>query len=276
MTSTTFQDNQNLSDNSGSSLTQFLNQDGSEFVINTTSGDAFISQSAAARVLDINERTVRRCKEDGLFTVETAVVNTPTGKRSSALISAEDFFILAQKYKPVVAKQMLKAGANLYIYGLVGYKISISEPTQPAPTPFQIPTTLSEALFLAGELAEKVDTLEAQIEADSEATALGQYINKGEGLIGMSEMARILETGRSRYLSELRECGIIMKGKVTPYQCWLERKLFKVTETLNAKNEIIMVTLITPKGQLYLAKRHKQFLANEWMIVRVERELNLV
>jgi hypothetical protein len=133
MTSTTFQDNQNLLDNIGSSLTQFIGQDGSEFVINTTSGDAFISQRAAARVLEVSESTIRKCKESGLFSIEIAEIVTPAGKRSAHLISAEDFFILAQKYKPVVAKQMLKAGANLYIYGLAGYKISISEPEPAKP-----------------------------------------------------------------------------------------------------------------------------------------------
>jgi hypothetical protein len=133
MTSTTFQDNQNLSDNTCSSLTQFIGQDGGEFVINTTTGDAFISQSAAGRVLGVSETTIRNNVKSLDLVIETAVINTPNGKRSSNLISAEDFFILAQKYKPVVAKQMLKAGANLYIYGLAGYKISISEPEPAKP-----------------------------------------------------------------------------------------------------------------------------------------------
>jgi hypothetical protein len=128
MTSTTFQDNQNLSNNICSNLTQFIGQDGNEFVINTTTGDAFISQSASGRLLEVSEWTIRDNVKSLDLVTETAVINTPAGKRSSRLISATDFYKLAEKYKPELAKQMLKAGANLYIYGLAGYKISLSEP----------------------------------------------------------------------------------------------------------------------------------------------------
>lgn len=133
MTSTTFQDNQNLSDNSGSSLTHFIGQDGNEFVINTATGDAFISQSASGRLLEVSEWTIRDNVKSLDLATETAVINTPAGKRSSRLISATDFYKLAEKYKPELAKQMLKAGANLYIYGLAGYKISIYEPEPAKP-----------------------------------------------------------------------------------------------------------------------------------------------
>jgi hypothetical protein len=133
MTSTTFQDNQNLSDNNGSSLTQFIGQDGNEFVINTTTGDAFISQSASGRLLEVSEWTIRDNVKSLDLVTKTAVINTPAGKRSSRLISATDFYKLAEKYKPELAKQMLKAGANLYIYGLAGYKISISNPEPAKP-----------------------------------------------------------------------------------------------------------------------------------------------
>jgi len=269
-------DNLSLSNNSGSALTQFIGQDGSEFVINTTTGAAFISQRAAARVLEINERTVRRNKEEGLFTVQTAEINTVSGLRCAALISAKDFYKLAEKYKPEVAEKMLEAGANVFIYGLAGYKLTLSESEALTPPQFDIPKTLSEALLLASELSSKLEAAEAKIEADSEATALGEYLNKGDGLIGIGDMARILEVGRSRYFIELRECGIIMKGKTTPYQHWLERGYFKVTEMVANDNSIVMVTLVTPKGQLYLSKRHKQFLENEWMLAKVEREVTLI
>jgi phage antirepressor YoqD-like protein len=252
------------------------NTDGLELFF-TSNRKVRASQSAIARMCKVSEATIRnRCSEpivknDPKCDVVYAQTSSTGGGKQSKLHNSRTIKILLKEFNPGLWEQFEDFGIDEGLAQMAGVPLTV----QPTPSPFQIPTTLSEALFLAGELAEKVDTLEAKIEADSEATALGEFLNKGEGLIGMGEMARILEVGRNRLFIELRELSIIMKGKTTPYQWCHEAGYFKVTETLDNNGDIVMVTLITPKGQKYLAKRHKKFLANEWMVVRVEKELNL-
>ena len=264
---------------------QFTAEKGSEFVICNTTGKPHATQIGLARILEMPESTLRwklnarslNNEANGLQPIspfEGMVKFNDSNRISLAkLFSAKDVFRLALDYNPKVADLMAEGGANMYLLHLAGYKAKLVE-LQPQP-PFDIPKTLGEALLLAGELSNKLDIAQAKIETDSEATALGEYLNKGEGLIGIGEIARVLEIGRNRFFIELRELGIMLEGKTIPKQVFLDRGYFKVTETLKNDRNIVMVTLVTPKGQLYLAKRHKQFLANEWMIARVEREVNL-
>jgi hypothetical protein len=122
-------DNNNLSNFDGQNLQQYTGQDGSEYVINTTNGDAFISQRGCARTLECNESTIRYYKEKGLFTTVTAQILTPDGKRTAQLISSKGFFKLAQIIKPEMAEKMEEGGSKMFLYGLAGYKIKLSEPS---------------------------------------------------------------------------------------------------------------------------------------------------
>ncbi len=272
---------------STTSIAQFTAEKGSEFVICNITGKPYATQKGVARILEMPESTLRgklgtrglNDEGNGFQTISPidGVVEHSGGNGSARakLFSAKDVLRLALDYNPKVADLMAEGGASMYLLHLAGYKAKLVEPESTQPQ-FDIPKTLGEALLLAGELSNKLDIAQAKIEADSEATALGEYLNKGEGLIGIGEMARVLEIGRNRFFIELRELGIMLEGKTIPKQIFLDRGYFKVTETLTNDRNIVMVTLVTPKGQLYLAKRHKQFLANEWMIARVEREVNLI
>lgn len=264
---------------STTSIAQFTAEKDSEFVICNTTGKPYATQKGVARILEMPESTLRgklsarglNDEANGLQPILPidGVVEHSGGKGSARakLYSAKDVFRLALDYNPKVADLMAEGGASMYLLHLAGYKAKLVEPSA-APTYREI------ALLWADEKT-RADIAEAKIEADSEATALGEYLNKGEGLIGIGEMARVFGVGRNRYFIELRECAIMLQGKTIPYQHYLDWGYFKVTETLTNDHNIVMVTLVTPKGQLYLAKRHKQFLANEWMIARVEREVNL-
>jgi hypothetical protein len=101
-------DNFNLSKNltkSPNNLTQFIGQDGSEFVIDTTTGDSFISTSAASRVLETARTTVRHAQIRLKIETISAEIQTAKGLRSVAMVNATDFYKLAEEFKPELAKQ---------------------------------------------------------------------------------------------------------------------------------------------------------------------------
>jgi phage antirepressor YoqD-like protein len=203
----------------------------------------------------------------------SAQILTPTGLRTVAMVTAKDLYKLAEDLQPDLAEMMLMAGANLYIYGLAGYKISVSE-TTPAP---QQPLTAFEYASLYVEAEKGRLALAAQIEKDKSATELGKLIDKAEGNISMGEYAKAIGTGRQRLFDQLREQKIIMPLPLnTPYQHHLEAKRFVVTEKVTEQGHVFAVTLITPKGQTYLAKKHLEYQNREKIVVMVEKELELV
>jgi hypothetical protein len=122
--------------------------DGLEFVVETTKGLAYATMSAAARMLGIDRKSVRDEVKGGGDYVETkAQVQTKGGIQRCSLISADVVFDLALKFNPELAKQMGKAGANLYMLGLAGYKIEVKE------RPIADPNAFAEHVYGIEELA---------------------------------------------------------------------------------------------------------------------------
>jgi hypothetical protein len=116
-----------------------LESNGLEFVVETDSGLAYASVSAAARMLDRNESTIRTALTSRNIATKEAQIQTTTGFKTSRLLASDDIFDLAFEYNLPLAKQMGKAGANLYILGLAGYKTQVVEkaPTNQLPEAFQ-------------------------------------------------------------------------------------------------------------------------------------------
>lgn len=134
----------------------------------------------------------------------------------------------------------------------------------------QLPTELSRLEILQLALASENEKLllEAQIEADRPATELGKAIGKSASNIRIGDFAKAIGMGQNRYFKELRECEIIMATSTLPYQRFLNSGYFVVTQVVQG-DRIFPVSLITPKGQAYLARRHQQHLDS----VRVEFQI---
>jgi phage antirepressor YoqD-like protein len=240
-----------------------FDSEGLELVVDTTTGKAYASKRATARMLEVDEKTVRNCADS--YTVINAQIQTPAGLRSADLLPAFVVFKLAQKYHPQLADRMGEAGANVYLLGLAGYKVQVEQP--------DLPTDELGWMELAVAKKKEALSLAAQIEADRPATELGKAIGKSADNIRIGEFAKIIGMGQNKYFNELRECKIIMATSVLPYQRFLSEGYFVATEVV-VNNKIYLVSLITPKGQSYLAKRHQQHLKNESIEQQLEASMS--
>jgi hypothetical protein len=102
--------------------------DGTEFVVDTTNGLAYASKRATARMIGVDESTVRRDLTCGGLPVVNAPIPTAKGVQGADLISAAVVLRLATKRNPELALKMGEAGANLYMLGLAGYKMGLNIP----------------------------------------------------------------------------------------------------------------------------------------------------
>ncbi len=242
-----------------------------EFVIDKTSGQVHASLSATARMLGVNESTVRKAvsKAGDEITVINATIPTSSGNRPVRLLSSLEVFHLAYSYNKPLAEAMGTVGANLYLLKEAGY--------EPDNTPRK-PTMLEMAkAYLESE--KQLEELKGQVEADLPATILGKLIDVSseEGLISMGDFAKALSTrqhplGRRRLFIILRELGIIQKtegSNTIPYQWAVEKGYFVVTESTSHTNKAYAIAYITPKGQTYLAKRYQEWLDSgaDWRMV---------
>lgn len=110
-------------------LTRFESNDGTEFYIETVTGEAFTTQAGYARMSDVEYATVRkrygRLKGSDNSELKTGEVQTPGGIQEVTLIPADVAYEWLKKDKPELAKQMEKAGATLYFYKEAGYKVTV-------------------------------------------------------------------------------------------------------------------------------------------------------
>lgn len=147
-------------------------------------------------------------------------------------------------------------------------------------------TTLSDsdklALIAEGFLKERADrlaaqaqnvALQAQIEADADATTLGKAIAKAPNNIRIGDFAKSIGIGQNRFFDQLREMGIIQQTSTLPYQQFLNAGYFVVTQIIAANGRTYPVALITPKGQKYLVKRHQKFISRETVRDAIECEV---
>lgn len=145
-----------------------------------------------------------------------------------------------------------------------------------------VPTRLPTAKELAYMLIaaeEAREALEAQIEADSAATALGRIIEESTSQnMRIGDFAKILgDVGQNEYFDELRLEGIIMPGSTLPYQRYISAGYFRVSQVQGrgrASTKWFAVSLVTPKGQAYLAKRHRKLVNDRATIRTIEAQVS--
>lgn len=111
-----------------SSLTRY-DANGLELYVDQETGRAFAHRAAMKRMFGIggNDLTLRRRlegvpKED----IKTAEIQTSGGVQGVSLYPSEVVFEMAMEFAPNIAKRMGAAGANVYLCGVAGYKISVT------------------------------------------------------------------------------------------------------------------------------------------------------
>ncbi|UPF04912.1 phage regulatory protein/antirepressor Ant [Pseudomonas mosselii] len=123
--------------------------------------------------------------------------------------------------------------------------------------------TLKLVLTLKDErtmLAHQVEALEQQLAEDSEKVEFYNKIYERDDLLNPTKAAKLLGTGRNRYLEYLREHKILMSRphqQNMPYQKYLDAGYFEVKECTcynrkTGEREFKALPLLTGKGLIWL------------------------
>ncbi len=122
---------------------------------------------------------------------------------------------------------------------------------------YVVPKTLPEALRLAAELAEK-------IEQQKPLVSFAETCAASKDSVLIRELAKIASKngiiiGEKRLYQRLRTWGLIFPYSTEPYQEYVDRGYFEVTqsnkEVVSGKVKLFKVTRVTPKGQIYILDR---------------------
>lgn len=122
---------------------------------------------------------------------------------------------------------------------------------------FNVPKTLPEALRFAAELAEK-------IEQQKPLVSFAETCAASKDSVLIRELAKIASKngiiiGEKRLYQRLRAWGLIFPYSTEPYQEYVDRGYFEVTqsnkEVVLGKVKLFKVTRVTPKGQIYILDR---------------------
>lgn len=126
-----------------------------------------------------------------------------------------------------------------------------------APT-FQIPTTLSGALRLAAEQAERIEQQAAQIEAAAPAVAFVDRFVEAKSSKCLSDVAKLLGWKPQAFIAKLNADAVIFKrgGCWLPFQSHIDMDRFEV-KTGEASGHAFQQTRVTPAGVAWLANRYQ-------------------
>lgn len=132
---------------------------------------------------------------------------------------------------------------------------------------FRVPKSLSEALRLAAEQAERVEAQRMQIETMRPKALFADAVASSDRSCLVAELAKILQQngvniGQNRLFAWLREHGYLgMKGEYynQPTQRAMDMGLFEIKKTSITKPDgsvlVTTTTKVTGKGQIYFVNK---------------------
>lgn len=124
---------------------------------------------------------------------------------------------------------------------------------------------ISRALAVSNFENVVTKPLKLELKKNEPLYNFAKQVAHSEDLIDMGKMAKLLKEenipiGRNKLFEWLRNKKILMSNNV-PYQKYINKELFKVKETVKEThygNKIIITTLITGKGQVYISNKLKK------------------
>ena len=127
------------------------------------------------------------------------------------------------------------------------------------------PRAVADILLRLADTQDEVKRLECKVKADAHYVDFARAIEVSKGDIKIGEYAKILcdkdkniDTGEIRLFALMRELGILMPNN-EPLQKYLNMGYFRrKPQTFtkpNGERGINLITLITPRGQVKLAKK---------------------
>lgn len=131
---------------------------------------------------------------------------------------------------------------------------------QPAPT-FKLPTTFSEALRLAAEQAEKIESQALQLQHQKPAVEFVDRYTVATGLKGVREVCKILRANERQFVDWMTESGIMYRlaGRLTPYQPHIDAGRFLVKTGLSGDGHAFSSPKFTAKGVSWVAGEWGKF-----------------
>ncbi|MGL5460766.1 MAG: phage antirepressor KilAC domain-containing protein [Cetobacterium sp.] len=135
----------------------------------------------------------------------------------------------------------------------------------------KMPVTYLEALKELVQAEEQRVLLEAKIEEDKPKVEFVEAIIESDCSIAIGEFAKVLskrdiKIGQNNLFKLLRDEGFLISNpnqRNLPYQKYLDMGIFEVKEINIDKSTfkgLSFKTLVTPKGQVYLSKKIKEYL----------------
>lgn len=247
---------------------------GIELLVNCNTGESFATAYGYSRMTNKEYDTIKkRCQRGGLSTVE---IPTAQGVIWGTLITEQYIVEWLPKDNPTMATQLMKLGVRAFLHQLAGYEIKSTA----VQNQFTIPETLSDALYLAADLAKKNEVLIEKntllknhndnlsnhvADLSEELCEQKPLVKLSETLtvndvdtVTVSEFAKSFGIGRNIFFSKLRQIGFIQKSPSTlPYQKHIENKNAEVFRKERPHHNGIFdsVTVLTAKGQEYIARK---------------------
>lgn len=131
---------------------------------------------------------------------------------------------------------------------------------QPAPT-FRLPATFSEALRLAAEQAEKIESQALQLQHQQPAVEFVDRYTVATGLKGVREVCKILKANERQFVDWMTESGIMYRlaGRLTPYQPHIDAGRFLVKTGLSGDGHAFSSPKFTAKGVSWVAGEWGRF-----------------
>ena len=126
---------------------------------------------------------------------------------------------------------------------------------------FKVPTTLSAALRLAADQAEKIESQALQLQHQQPAVEFVDRYTVATGLKGVREVCKILKANERQFVDWMTESGIMYRlaGRLTPYQPHIDAGRFLVKTGLSGDGHAFSSPKFTAKGVSWVAGEWGRF-----------------
>lgn len=210
-------------------------------------------------VLEIDTSQTRRLDEDekGLHPIQT-----PGGKQNIQIVNEPGLYSLIIGSRKPEAKQFKRWITHEVIPSIRKHGAYMTDNTiEKVVTDPDFLIQLANALKMeqnARKAAEqKALEHERTLKEQEAPVAIYNLAISAQNTMSMQEVAKSLNTGRTRLYKLLREEGIIMKDSTLPYQRFIDAGYFKVVERPRASGDTVVndpATRVTAKGFDFIAR----------------------
>lgn len=195
----------------------------------------------------------------------THILSTPSGEQEMSIISEPGLYrAIIQRRATKRMDDRLRARIGRFqrwvfhdvmpsIRKTGSYSVAQPEPQ------FSIPQTYAEALRLAAEQSELIETQKTAITEMKPKADFHDHVADAANAQTFMDVAKALKTGRTRLTRWLRDRKLVMENN-RPYQSYMEAGYFRVVEKTRKDRDTgeiftYVQTLVTGKGLSYLQKK---------------------